>query len=313
MGCDQNKFNLGIRNILLGKDTAQKTCIFAKADVDTSLAGKFFVLHEPVTQAKHVFWYEVLDGVTPVGVAPTVSDSILHKITVDKDDPATAVATATQLVINALAPFNATVMGKEVEVTNAAFGYAYEGRDALDSLLKTKFNITTPVFGSVQADLGATNGDITFTLEEIFKDIKAPQFGDFVLGEIRRGASVSVAFELKDTSPDAIRRAINFYGSTIVTDDVTSSVLSGYGSSNLFKSTEDIATQLILRPTDKAVDEDASEDLTIHKAKLKLGELTMSAENELVLPIEVTAYLDTSKSAFANLFAYGDSTNLPVA
>jgi hypothetical protein len=310
MACNTSKYNLGIRNILLGSDRVQKFCITTKADVSQSLENKYFIVHEPVTQDKHYFWYEVGGS---GGTDPAVPNATGHKISIATDATASAVATATQAVLDALTWLVATVDGYHIECEMTADGYAYEARNALASASSPKFNFEIVQFGSVQEDLGATNGDITFTVEEQTKEIKSPQTGDMVLGEIRRGATVGASFELKDTSAASIRRALNFYGGTIVTDDASSTVLSGYGTSNLFKSTEDVADQLILRPTDKAADSDASEDFTIHKSKLKLGEMTMSSENEFVLPIEVVGYLDTSKSAFANLFSYGDASALPDA
>lgn len=310
MACNTSTYNLGIRNILLGSDRPQKTCIFTKADSSGSLENKYFVMHEPVTQAKHYFYYQVGGS---GAVDPAIPNATGHMIDVATNASKNAVASATQLVIDALAWAVATVSGNEIEVTFVTNGYAYEARDSLSALSKTGFNITVAQFGSVQFDAGATNGDITFTVEEQTKEIKSPQTGDFLLAEIRRGATVGASFELKDTSSDSIRRALNFYGQTIVTDDAASEVITGYGSDNLFKSTDDVADQVILRPTDKAADNDSSEDFTIHKSKLKLGELTMSAENELVLPIEVMGYLDTSKSGFANLFSYGNGSALPSA
>jgi len=309
MACNSSTYNLGIRNILLGSDRPQKTCIFTKADVSSSLQNKYFVMHEPVTQTKHYFWFNVATA----GVDPAVQNATGHAIAIAANASKNAVATAVQGVIDALAWATATVTDNEVEVMMVANGYAYEARDAIATLSKTAFNINVAQFGSVQFDAGATNGDITFTVEEQTKEIKSPQTGDFLLAEIRRGASIGASFELKDTSSDSIRRALNFYGQTIVTDDAASEVITGYGSNNLFKSTDDVADQVILRPTDKAADADSSEDFTIHKSKLKLGELTMSAENELVLPIEVMGYLDTSKSGFANLFSYGNGSALPDA
>lgn len=307
MACNTSTYNLGIRNILLGSDRPQKTCIYTKADVGGSLNDKYFVMHEPVTQAKHVFWFNV----DAFGADPAIPNSTSHVIALSSGASKNTVASATNTVINGLAWANSTVSGNEIEVEFVSDGYAYEARDALNSLVKTGFNIVVAQFGSVKFDAGATNGDITFTIEEQTKEIKSPQTGDFLLAEIRRGASVSVSFELKDTSQGSIRRALNFYGQTIVTDDAASEVITGYGSGNLFKSTDDVADQVVLRPTDKASDNDSSEDFTIHKSKLKLGELTMSAENELVLPIEVMGYLDTSKSGFANLFSYGNGSALP--
>lgn len=309
MACNTSTYNLGIRNILLGSDRPQKTCIMTKADVSSSLQNKYFIMHEPVTQAKHYFWFNV----ATLGVDPAVPNATGHAIAISANATASAVATATNTVIDALTWAESTVDGKHIEVEFTADGYAYEARDALAALSRTSFSITVTQFGSVQADAGGTNGDITFTMEEQTKEIKSPQTGDFLLAEIRRGANITASFELKDTSVDAIRRAINYYGQTIVTDDAASEVISGYGANNLFKSTDDIADQIIFRPTDKASDSDPSEDFTIHKAKLKLGELTMSAENELVLPIEVRGYLDTSKSSFANMFSYGNASSLPSA
>lgn len=309
MACNTSQYNLGIRNILLGKDRPQKTCIYTKADVSGSLNNKYFIVHEPVTQNKHYFWFNV----ATLGVDPAIPNATAHVVALSSGATKQAVASALQAVMNPLPFCNAVVTDNEVEVTMDVNGYAYEARDALNPLAKTGFNIIVSQFGSVQFDAGATNGDITFTVEEQTKEIKSPQTGDFLLAEIRRGASVSVSFELKDTSMASIRRALNFYGGTIVTDDAASEVITGYGSANLFKSTDDVADQVILRPTDKANDADASEDFTIHKSKLKLGELTMSAENELVLPIEVMGYLDTSKSGFANLFSYGVGSALPSA
>lgn len=310
MACNTSQYNLGIRNIILGKDRPQKTCIYTKADVSGSLNNKYFIMHEPITNDKHYFWFNVGSA----GLDPMVPNALGHVVAIANNATKEVVASTLQTVFTTLLWVSASYAGgNEVECEMAVNGYAYEARDALASADKTGFNIIVSQFGSVQFDAGATNGDITFTVEEQTKEIKSPQTGDFLLAEIRRGASVSVSFELKDTSMASIRRALNFYGQTIVTDDLASEVITGYGSGNLFKSTDDVADQVILRPTDKANDSDASEDFTIHKAKLKLGELTMSAENELVLPIEVMGYLDTSKSGFANLFSYGVGSALPNA
>jgi hypothetical protein len=309
MSCNANTYNLGIRNVILGEDRPQKTCILTKADVASSLQNKYFVLHVPVTQAKHYFWFNVATA----GVDPAVPNATAHVVAIAADADKNAVAAALNTVIDATADFESTVSGNEVEVYTVADGYAYEGRDALDPLSKTGFNITVAQFGSLESDAGGTNGDITFTIEEQLKDIKSPQTGDFLLAQLRRGSNITIAFELKDTSADNIRKALANYGSIIVSDDAASAVIAGHGSANLFKSTDDVASRCILRPTDKAADGDASEDFTIHKCKIKLGELTMSAENELVLPIEIVGYLDTSKSSFANLFSYGDASALPSA
>lgn len=310
MACNVQTRNLGPRNILLGKDAPQEFCLTVKPDVSGSLENKFFVIHEPVTQAKHYFYYQVGGS---GAVDPAVPNATGHMIDVATNATASAVATATQAVLDALTWLTATVpsgMPDHVDCVMVANGYAYECRDAIASGSKTAFTFTVIKFGSLQVDLGGTEGDVSFTVEEQNVEIKTPQTGNFVLGEIRQGATLSVSFSLQDTSVESIRRVMNFYGGTIVPDNGSGKTLSGYGSGNLFKSTDDIAQQLILRPSNLAGIPDASQDFTLPKAKLKLGELTFSAENILVLPVEAVAYLDTSDNGYLNFFSYGDKSAL---
>jgi len=308
MSCNTSTFQLGIRNILIGEDTKQKTCISTKKDVAGSLGGKFFVLHQPnAAQTKHVFWFN-----TGTSVAPVVPNATLHEVDIVSGDSAIAVATALQTVLAALTWIESAVRTNEhIEVTFADEGYAYEGRDAIAELSKTKFQIVVTKFGSLQADAGGTNGDITVTIEESLQDVTTPQTGDYVLTQLRRGVTATLAFELKSTADADIRRALNYYGGTYVTDDADSAVLTGYGSKNLFKTVDDVATKIIFREPALAADGDSSKDLTFHKCKLALGELTLSAESELVLPLTATVYLDQSKFNGLNFLSFGDSAKVP--
>lgn len=307
MSCNEEKFTLGVRNIILGVDTKQKTCIKVKADVGGDKAGKAFVFHKPVTQEKHVVW---LDNGS--AVAPTIPNATLHPVVYVDNDSKNVLAGKIATVLDGLALVDSAVAtGAEIEMIFADPGYAYECRDALDPAVKTGFKFYVSQFGRVQEDLGPTNGDVVFTSEEMTKEITAPQTGDFILGEIRRGSKIGVKFELKETAEAQIRRAINFYGSTFVTDDAASEVISGHGSSNLFKSTTDVATQLILRAPEYAEANDSSDDFTVLKARLKLGEVTFSSENELSLPVSAVGYLDKSKASMANLWSYGSADKIP--
>ncbi len=111
MACNSNKYNLGIRNIILGSDRVQKFCIFTKADVSDSLDGKYFIVHEPVSQAKHYFWFSTSGG---SAVDPAVPNATGHEVSVNTDDSKNAVATALQAVMNPLAWMNASVTGNEL-------------------------------------------------------------------------------------------------------------------------------------------------------------------------------------------------------
>jgi hypothetical protein len=309
MACNTQTYNLGVVNILLGEDRVQKFCTTFKADVSGSLENKYWVYHEPVTFAKHYVWYQVGGS---GGVDPAIPNATGHMVDIATNASASAVATATAAVLNALAHIGtATATGDHMETTFTSFGYAYPARDALATASKTTFTIVVTEYGSVQADMGATDGDTTFTIEESTLEVVAPQTGDYVLDEINKGSTVAASFSLKDTSQDSIRKAIGFYGQVIVTDDAASKTVAGYGSSNLYKSTLPAATRLIFRPTRLAGDANATEDFSIHKARLKLGEITFSAENELLLPIEATGYLDTTKTSQVNLWSYGDASAIP--
>jgi len=309
MSCQTQNFQLGVRNILIGENRPQVFCIVTRKDVAGSLAGKYFVFHAPVTQAKHYVWYEIVGNTNSVD--PSIPNATMHKVTILANDTAAAVATKTATVLSSLAIINSAVAtGNHIEVKFQNNGYAYEARDALIPAKKTGFQITVSKFGSVQADAGPTQGDITLSIEQQFVDITSPQTGDFVLGQIRRGVTVSMSFELKSTAEANIREALNYYGGTYVTDDADSAVLSGYGSNNIFKSFDDVAVPVILREPALAAENDPSRDITLVKAKVALGEVTFSAESELVLPIEVTGYLDQSKFSGLNLLKFGDSTKL---
>lgn len=308
MACNIQTRNLGPRNIILGKPINQTFCIFTKADVASSLQNTFFVVHEPVTQAAHYFWFNV--GAAGVDPTPDIPGATGHAVAISANATASAVATALNGVINPLAWVSSTVTANEVECTMSAPGYAYEVRDALGAADKTEFTFVVKQFGAVQVDLGGTEGDITLTLEEQLVPVTAPQYGAFVLEEIRRGASLTASFSLQSTSEADIRRVMNFYGGTIVTENGSGKALTGYGSQNLFKATSDVTQQVIFRPSQLAGIPDASQDFTIPKAKLKLGELTFSGENLFVLPVEVTAYLDTADNGYVNFFSYGDKSAL---
>ena len=144
MGCNISKFNIGIRNILLGQNRAQKFCVFTKADVSGSLNNKYFIFHEPVTQAKHYVYFSVNNS----GVDPAVPNSTGHEVEIPTNASASAIATAIAAVLNPLTTIFAgsVATGNEVECEFEEFGYAYEARDALAVASRTTFNITVAVF-----------------------------------------------------------------------------------------------------------------------------------------------------------------------
>lgn len=301
MSCSTQTYNLGPRTILLGKDTYQAGCITTKADVAASLQNKYIVLHEPVTQVKHYFWFNV----ATLGTDPAVPDATGHAVAISSGATASAVATALAAAIDALSWVAATASINHISVTYTTYGYAYEMRDSTQSANKTTFTVQTGTFGMTQADLGATDGAVSFTKEETLFDVPDSRYGDFIVDQLRKGIKATFGFSLKDSSVSMIRKMLANYGSIIVPDVASATPIAGFGTNNIFKSIQDIANQLILRPVNLASNSDPSEDLTMPRAYLKLGELSFDSDNLLVLKVEATGLLDSSKNEFINYLGYG--------
>lgn len=305
MACNTQRFKLDIRNILLGKQTKHETCITTKAG--TSLGGKFWVFHEPNTQAKRYVWYN-----TGTSVDPAVPGATGVEVDILVGDSAAQVATKTATALSALTGVvdSAVATGNEIKLVMAVAGPCFPSRDALATAAKTGFAIATRKQGWVQVDLGPTNGDITLTLEESLQDVTSPQTGDFLLAQIRRGFTGSAEFELKDVSAAQLQRLLLFSGEVFITDDADQKIIGGLGQSKLFTSKEDAATQLVFRPSNKVADADPSEDITMPFAVLSLGELVFSAENEAVYPVTATPYLKEGMDPKANFLIFGDAAKV---
>lgn len=305
MACNTQRFKLDIRNILLGKDTKQNVCISTVAG--TSLSAKYWVFHAANTNAKYYVWYNTgassdpaIPSATGVEVAVLVGDSAAQ----------IATKTAAELVGLTTVVDSAAVDGNHISLILKTAGPAYVARDAIADAGKTGFTFQLKQAGWAQVDLGPTAGDIVLSVEESLQDVTSPQTGDFLLAQIRRGFTGSAEFELKDVSAAQLQRLMAFVGQSFVTDDADSKVISGYGAGKLFTSKEDAATQIIFRPSNKVATADSSEDWTMPKAVLSLGELTFSAENEAVFPVTATPYLAEDMNSMANWLIYGDASKV---
>lgn len=309
MSCNTQRFKLDARSLLLGKDTKQSFCITTKGDVSNSLDGKYWVFHAANTNAKYVVWYNTSGG---AAIAPVVPGSTLVEVAVTTGGSAASVATATATALAALTSVidSAVASGNEIEVVLELAGPAFVARDALASASKTGFSILLKKAGYVQVNLGALSGDVTLTIEQDLLDITDSRFGSFVIAQVRRGATASAEFSLKDVSSGQLQRLLKFNGSVYQTDDADQKVIGGLGSANIFTSTEDAATQLIFRPTGKVANADPSEDVTMPIAYLNLGELTFSSENEAVFPVTATAYLSEGLDPKANFLVFGDAAKV---
>lgn len=303
MSCQQQTFT--IRNVAayFGSNKKQKFCITTKADVSSSLQNKFIVIHVPVTNAKHYFWFDVGGA----GVDPAVPNATGHEVSISANATAAAVASALQAVINPLTWINATVSGTNVACEMVDNGYAYAARDAIKTASKTGFKVEIAQYGRTQADLGPTE-EISVGLEESFIDVTTPQTGAYVLDQLRTGLSATFSFNLRDTSPARLQQALGFSGTIIVSDDADSKTIVGYGSGNLFTSGLDVADAFVLRPIKNVETAIPDEDLTFQKARIRVTEIPTNTGELSTIGVEVTAFLDQSKSGLGDFFAYGDAS-----
>lgn len=308
MSCQVSQFKLGVRDVFFGTAKPQKNCILTKADVAGSLNNKFFVIHNnDQAKTKNVFWYNV----NAAGTAPTgfPASTVLHEVELATNATAGAVATATRAVINALAWINADISAADathIETVHVTNGETFFARDAIRAGAETGFSFVNVQQGRVHRNLGVTNGDTTLSVELDELLITSPQTGAYPLSAIRRGMTATASFELKDTSQSSFLRVVDMDGSSYVTDDADARIIMGYGEKKLFTSSDDVADTLSFKDPSG----DANSDIHLVKAKLKLGELTFSAENEFVLPIEADGFLDQSLGKSANFLMIGDLSKI---
>lgn len=123
------------------------------ADVADSLNGDYFLINSANNKVKYYVWYKTSGG--PLS-DPLVSGRVGVQVNITTGDTAAAVALATQLVLDAMDDFLATVLGSTVTVTNNTNGFADDIQDGTSGFTFTN------VGGSTQTGRGSTlKGDIT--------------------------------------------------------------------------------------------------------------------------------------------------------
>ena len=307
MSCQVTDYQIGVRNVKFGTNKYQKSCIMTVADVAASLNNKYFVMHQPdTTKTKHVFWFNVASG----GTAPTGLGTVtLHEVAIASGATAAAVATALNTVIDSLA-WAASIISTDdathIEVTMGAYGETWWASDTKNTGSKTGFTFVNVQKGRVRVDLGVTNGDTVLTKEIDQLVVTAPQTGAYPLSTINRGMTGQCTFELKTTSKESVARLIEMDGQCYTTDDADQKLICGYGSENLFKSSDVVADVLSLEDPNGLTDN----DIHLMKSKLTLGDLTFSAESEWVLPVAAEGYLDPTVDSASNFIMKGPLNKL---
>lgn len=301
MSCAQT-FNAGASSVFLGKATKQAGCITAQAA--TALDGKYFVMHEPTTALKHVFWF---DG---GGAAPVIADaSSTTAITIVGTESATAVAALMVTALNLKAWIGtASNSAAHVSYDFTADGYAYEARDG-EGLLATGMVFNVSKFGAAQVDVGALDGTINITIEPRTKEVMDSRYGNSVADELILGWNISASWTMKDSTVANLQKYLGLMGGVYVPDDGSGAKLAGLGTKQIGRSKKSYATQVVIRPTKNVASNDYSEDRFIPLAAVDLSQFDFDPESEQMIPVTAKGYFadPTEVNSFVNFFGLGDA------
>ncbi len=285
-----------------GESIMQSENITCVADASSSLNNKYFLIYN-AAGTKFYVWYNV----GAAGSDPAVSGGTGAVVAISANATATTVATATASVMGALTGFDCTSDGAVMTLVNTAAGYA---KPAHEGAAASGFTFEVNYYGDVAVDLGYTDGDIEVTHEGNYTDLTAHQTGTMILGHIGTGLTASLTLNLKETAVSQLRKAIaTGEGDVLLADGtgVSATEVFGWGTSRQFKSTFPRARKLVLHPVALPAS-NMSRDVTIWKAFPKVGALTFSGENVMMLPVEFSIYPDYTKDSRINMVCYGDGS-----
>jgi hypothetical protein len=242
--------------------------------------------------------------VNAAGADPAPGGSTAAVVALATGATASAVATATEAVIEALSGFTSTVSSATITVTQDTAGYC---QPAYDGGAPTGFTFAVTTEGDAAVDIGYLEGELEIEKEENKTEIKAQQTGSNVLGHIRTGKSISLSFNLEETSTSQMKRLIRQAGGPMTPAGAGATEVTGWGMYKDFTQTFTQAKKLVLHPT-ALPSTDKSRDMTFWKTYIDLTSLKYSGENQFSIPIEAMVYPDTTKNARVQYYAFGDGT-----
>lgn len=284
-------------DVYIGVDAYQEQKITCVADVASSLNNKYFVLYEGANQ--WLVWYNVASG----GTAPVIAGYTAAEVAIAANATASAVATATELVIEALSGLNSTVSGAEITVTASNYGYSIPAHDS--QAAKTGFAFELVTTGDTFAKVGMIDGDIEVSgLSRSPVDIVSHQTGTTVLGQIFSGSgNPEMTFNMKEVVYSSYEKILRYAAGAFKPVAASSTTAIGGGSAGLFGSPEFV--KVVLHPVRLGI-ADKTNDYCFWKATLDLDSVTFSGENILMLPVNMKAFNDDTKHPAISTWMYGD-------
>lgn len=289
-------FNIKNKPVNATWEIEEAFCLSTKDLTIADLKGKYFLFYN-AAGTKYKAWFD--DGVVS---EPVVSSTTA--ITIDIET-----ATTPALI--------ATAIDTAIEATSAA---GYTGTISNSTTIKFIYDdtskVTAPEDGTAGAllqlarvqiggsiDLGLLDGDVTFDPSVETLDVTAHQTGAVVQSQLITAVGGEVTLTCKEYKVSLYKAIYEAIGGKVATTQVT-----GFGSNMIGKNLMGVAKRLKLKPVGAT---DETETYTVWKAVPELGALTFSGENPNTLPLTFTAYVDDSKHADVNVWAFGDIATLP--
>ncbi len=233
-----------------------------------------------------------------VSVDPAIGGRVSIEVDIVGGDADTVIASKTQVVVDALPGYTATVSGAVVTVIRAAVGDVTDTVDTDSGVLITKCQ------DGGDFDLGLLDGDVAPSFEESLFDVTSHQTGTTVVAALRQGNSAEITTILQETISSKLKE---FWGKatggTFTPGGGTE--VFGQGSSRQGENALIQARRLVLKPVNST---DDLSNLTFWKAYPLPSTLTFSGENPKLLEVTWRVFNDSQRDTNISLFAFGDET-----
>lgn len=284
-------------NVYLGVDTYQVQKITCVADVSSSLNNKYFIIYEGSN--KYLVWYNVASG----GTDPNITGYTSAPVAISANATAAQVATATELVIEALSGLNSTVDGAVITVTATNYGYSTPAHDS--QAAKTGFAFELVTTGDLFESVGLLDGNVEVSgLSRSPVDVKSHQSGSSVIAQIQTGSgNPELAFTLKEVTKANYLKILRYGSGAFQPVAANSTSVVGGGTAGLFGSPEFV--QVVLHPTRLGI-ADKTADYCFFKCTVDLDSVSFSGEEVVMLPVKVKAFDDSTKHSAISTWMYGD-------
>jgi hypothetical protein len=287
--------------VFIGSDIAQVQNINCVADIASSLNNKYFLFHD-VGGGKRYAWFNTGAGVDPAPAGGWIG----HEVTIAAGASASAVATALQLVLAAVAGFDATVSGFVVTLTNTAVGYA---QPAIDSALATKTNFAFKVttLGQFEKKYDCLKGDIELSgFDQQKLEITCHAEGSTVQDERITGYDKPILnLIFQETDKQSIQDLMVMYGMPVFTPvGLDKEAIYGYGPVNVGGSNPKVRIRMHEAADDLS---NKTNDYVFWTAQLGLDTFNFSGENISEIPATFTIFPDKSKPKAIQFYMRGDA------